>query len=258
MTPKIFIGIVTYAKDAHALPTLLESIKQFTFAELHFIDTTEVTAPGLAPYGPHLTQEVKNRLPGRQVHIEKYRPLHEQEVPFEVIAHARNELRKQFLASDCTHLFFMDDDMGFPADTLTLLLSHDAPVAVGVYINNLRLREDITRLAPIGYIKDPVEHDKVRPLMLVDVVPPRIIRVVLSGFGCALLKREVLEQVEIKYQAGTTEDTPFYLELDKRDILVVMDTRVKCKHLKYPLGDPRNRYLDFANYELQIRQKPAP
>jgi hypothetical protein len=257
MTSKIFIGCVTYAKDKHALPTLLASMKQFTFAEAHFIDTTVATAPDLAPYAPHLLQEIKNRLPGRVVSVESYVPRREHETPFEVIANSRNELRKKFLASDCTHLFFMDDDMGFPPDALTLLLAHDAPVAVGVYINNLQLTDTIVRPAPIAYIAGD-EPETVKPLMLIDVIPPRIIKIILTGFGCALIRRDVLEQVEIIFKEGTTEDTPFYMELQKRQIPVLLDTRVKCRHLKYPLGDVRNRYLDFASYNVQIKQKSTP
>ena len=42
---------------------------------------------------------------------------------------ARNELAARFLASDCTDLLFVDDDMGWQANSVVRLLASDKPVA---------------------------------------------------------------------------------------------------------------------------------
>ncbi|MBI1275378.1 hypothetical protein GC177_05335 [bacterium] len=40
----------------------------------------------------------------------------------------RTEMVREALASECTHVLFLDDDMGFPMETIIRLLAHDLPV----------------------------------------------------------------------------------------------------------------------------------
>ena len=49
------------------------------------------------------------------------------------IDNARSLLVKEFLKTDCTHLFFIDADIGFEADALAGLVLADNPISVGVY-----------------------------------------------------------------------------------------------------------------------------
>lgn len=49
-------------------------------------------------------------------------------------AHSRNAIAKQAIDMDCTHVFFMDDDMAFPADTLTKLARHDVDIVTALYL----------------------------------------------------------------------------------------------------------------------------
>lgn len=50
-----------------------------------------------------------------------------------LITRARNELVKHFMMTDCTHLMFIDSDIGFsPADVLRLI-EHNKDIVVGAY-----------------------------------------------------------------------------------------------------------------------------
>lgn len=49
------------------------------------------------------------------------------------VQRARNALVAQFLETDATDLFFLDDDLGWPADAVLKLLSMPDPVVFGVY-----------------------------------------------------------------------------------------------------------------------------
>ena len=61
------------------------------------------------------------------------------EVVLNIIRHscfidiARSTLVKYFLESDCTHLFFIDSDIGFEAHALAGLVQAEVPFAAGVY-----------------------------------------------------------------------------------------------------------------------------
>lgn len=46
---------------------------------------------------------------------------------------ARNAMVRQFLMSKATHLVFIDNDVGFPPETLLKLASHDRDMVAGVY-----------------------------------------------------------------------------------------------------------------------------
>lgn len=50
-----------------------------------------------------------------------------------LVTRARNELVKHFMLSDCTHLFFIDSDIGFTEIDVLQLLLHKKEVIVGAY-----------------------------------------------------------------------------------------------------------------------------
>ncbi len=50
-----------------------------------------------------------------------------------LIQRARNKITARFLASQCTHLVFIDADIGFTGESLLRLLAHDRPIMAGVY-----------------------------------------------------------------------------------------------------------------------------
>ena len=50
-----------------------------------------------------------------------------------LIQRARNIMSDRFLKSDCTHLFFIDGDIGFDPDQVLRLISADKPIVAGVY-----------------------------------------------------------------------------------------------------------------------------
>ena len=50
-----------------------------------------------------------------------------------LVTRARNEIVASFLASDCTHLFFIDADIGWKPEDFIAVLLHDREVVGGVY-----------------------------------------------------------------------------------------------------------------------------
>jgi hypothetical protein len=72
----------------------------------------------------------------------------------------------------------------------------------------------------------------------------------MSGLGCALLTRDVMEESGFAAKVNVTEDTEFFLDLRRRGIAAFCDTRVKCRHFKFHILDKRNAHLDFSHYKL--------
>ena len=104
-----------------------------------------------------------------------------------LVARARNRLAAQFLASDCTHLLFLDTDLIFSPDHIARLVSHDEPIVAGLYPKKQ------TDLAWVCNLDEGSETDD-RGLH-----PARY-----AGTGCLLIAREVFEKIrelhpEIEY-----------------------------------------------------------
>ena len=72
---------------------------------------------------------------------------------------AREKIREYFLSKDFSHLMFIDADISFPEDILSKFLSYDADFIYHGY--NARFGD----------------------------------KIVLAGFGCALIRRNVVEQI---------------------------------------------------------------
>lgn len=259
---KVFIGCVTYAKDAHALPYFLDSLAKFDPSidwDLCIVDTTAAGCPDLSPY-TQLREECAKRLPGRKVTF-----LETTVKPgtwyIEIIARGRQQLREEFLKhSDYTHFLMVDSDMVFPHDTLPILVGDNLPVVTGVYLSPLTYNTDAGvkhSVAPVAYLQDPVEPNRARPLMTIDVLVAKHIPILISGFGVVLIRRDVIDAVPFPFDAENkmTEDTAYFLILHSKKIPAIMDTRVKCAHFKFPVGDERNKMLDFRNYQVQVKPK---
>ena len=265
---KVFIGCVTYAKDSPALPFFLDSLAAFDPSidwDLCFVDTSRAGCPDLVPY-TQLHEECKKRLPGRKVTFLET-TVASGSGHLEIIARARQQLQQEFLKHpNYTHFFMADSDMVFPADTLTLLLSRNDPVVTGVYLTGQTVTnsagivqcsaDGITDLviAPVVYLKNFADPLDCTSLTIFDIYKlPSYTKIFITGFGVVLLTREIIEQVPFPFDPKfkKSEDILFFLELDRLGIPVFMDTRVKCAHLKYPIGDERNKMLDFKNYQIK-------
>jgi hypothetical protein len=249
---KVMICCPTYAKSAPVAQYLLQGLASQTHADLNFVflDTTSAATPGkIYEQLPSLLQRY---LEGRMTTILKTTTPAGASAN-QIITEAREQLRQYFLSSNAEYLFFVDDDVELPADAIEKLLSHKKQVMVGVYLNPMILRDgELPEIAPCLWVAIPGSKEVVRPLQIIDVMPSRIIPVAMSGFGCALLHRSVMDIPFVFDPASTTtEDTPFFLALAQRKILALCDTRVKCKHYKYHALDERNKQLDLARYKLQ-------
>jgi hypothetical protein len=67
-----------------------------------------------------------------------------------LITRARNNLTDMFLASDCSHLFFIDADINFRKEDVLRMMEYDVPVLAGVYPKKLLFLDRICDSARNG------------------------------------------------------------------------------------------------------------
>lgn len=183
--------------------------------------------------------------------------------PFDLVgdeyARARNGLvqmvkdRERDQGFRFEYLFWIDDDVILPPDTLPKLLSHNVPIASGLYF--MRKPPHL----PVAYMesKDPLYRGRFWSL---DSFPENaLFEVDAVGHGCTLIKREVYDSVPEPYyawrdvyreaddsfrlsegltkeQAKTQEDKTlgedlyFFSKCRLHGYKILLDTSVSCGH----------------------------
>jgi glycosyltransferase involved in cell wall biosynthesis len=100
----------------------------------------------------------------------------------------RNKMIRAAIEHNCSHVFFLDDDMVFEPDVLKKLLAHDKDIVTGLYL----LRT---------YPHYPVIHDEAYDdgkcrFMLLQKNKTGLQKVVNCGLGICLIKTEVFKKME--------------------------------------------------------------
>jgi hypothetical protein len=132
--------------------------------------------------------------------------------PFPTRTHANVVAQYQrgrdiFLESDCDALLTVEHDMVPPADAAQKLWDTAADVVYGVYM----LRHGTAVLNAWEYIGDHAlgESLTLYPEKIAFARKQGAVRVCGVGWGCTLIRRQVLERIAIHDEAGGAGDVPF-------------------------------------------------
>lgn len=119
------------------------------------------------------------------------------------IVTARNELVRRALEAECTHLFFMDDDMLMPPGSLHKLVQRNKDIVSGLC--HLRTPPHF----PSAFISPPESDGKV--FYIKDwwsQNPGELIEVDAVGSACVLIKTDVFEKIQETDYPGEVETCP--------------------------------------------------
>ncbi len=237
MEPKILVGIATYSGEEYCLKHFINSVKGLTCPNLEvvFVDNSEDEsyAEKIRGYG----FEVVRDPPGEKNRIEK-------------IISARNKVRDIFLARDHEYLFFLDSDVIAPNDIIEKLLAHEKDICAGIYLGGTNIQGQV-RIMPVAFLFHDKEKNLVRIPSRDEVGKGEFVEVAAAGLGCTLVKREVLEKITFRNIGASTtggEDAAFYKDAREKGHDCYIDFNVKCFHMTYPSGDPRNNQYRFQSY----------
>lgn len=145
-----------------------------------------------------------------------------------LVARARNRLAAEFLASDCTHILWLDSDLIFSPEHIAELVRHGErhPLVCGLYPKK---QKDLGWV--INLLDQPQKPDE-----------QGLHKIKYAGTGCLLIAREVFERMraahpEIEYDP------------DEGDTPSVKWDFFSCGVVKFP--DGRRRYLSEDWYFCQ-------
>lgn len=150
---------------------------------------------------------------------------------------ARNYCVEQFLATDDTHLFFLDDDVVPPPDALEKLLDADVDVISGLYPSQWMDAETgkmLTRNNVFSEIRKDGE--------LIEAKGKGVGKIMSCGGGCLLIKRHVVaDKVKApwfqfhfneKGLMDVGEDVDFGKKLKAAGVELHAHFDVQCQHVK--------------------------
>ncbi len=145
------------------------------------------------------------------------------------------------------YLFAVDHDVTFPPDTLAKMLYHDKDLVAGVY----RQRLEPQRIEIYDLSQQRMEYK--------DLYGQHLVQIGGCGFGCTLVKREVLAGVgypQFEYHPALdhnntiSEDTDFCRKAMEKNFTLWCDPSVLCGHIgmttmhvEVPYWDPIERRL---------------
>lgn len=149
---------------------------------------------------------------------------------------ARTTATEMFLATQCDDLLFVDSDVIVTDSVIDKLVEADKDVVTGIYHKkSLTIRHsEVYRIT----------GDKKFEAYPTDEVPAGLFEITACGFGCVLLKREVVRKVmeatkgvPFKFVQGDnksvyiSEDIYFCNELSKLGIRIYADGTAVCGHV---------------------------
>lgn len=221
MQPKILVGCPTSFHKEYALQQYAEAVKNLTYKnhDVLLIDNSpnddylkNIKSLGLPAIKGHYFESARDR----------------------IIA-SRNILRQKVIDEDCDYLFSLEQDVLPPPDILEKLTKHNKKVITAVYFaNNMIPGETLYKLIPLVYVLEDEKTLSMRPLNEQELWGKNgLMKVVSAGLGCVLIHRDILKEVQFRYELNTFDDRWFFKDLYNKKIPVYADTSIKCKHLIY-------------------------
>lgn len=151
-----------------------------------------------------------------------------------LIYDARNNFAKQALSTNADYVLFLDSDMVFPIDVMKRLHKHmedGKDIVTGLYF---RRRPPFT---PVLFKELAIKDGEAIHEDYPDYPKNSVFEVAGCGFGCVMLKREVLEAVALETgnwfepTNGLGEDLAFCVRAKEAGYKIWCDSEIKCGHV---------------------------
>ncbi|MBI2508199.1 glycosyltransferase family 2 protein [Candidatus Woesearchaeota archaeon] len=221
MQPKVLVGCPTSFHKEYALQQYTESLKKIVYKnhDILLVDNSRDDT-----YSDKIKEAGLSVIKGAWSESARER-----------IITSRNILRQKVLDGNYDYLFSLEQDVIPPKDILERLIKHNKKVITAVYFaNNMIPGETLSKLIPLAYVLEDEKTLSMRPLNEDELWKNQgLMKIISAGLGCVLIHRDVLKEVQFRYDLNSFDDRWFFLDLYNKNIPVYADTSIKCKHLIY-------------------------
>ncbi len=218
MLPRVLIGSPVSDYYDYCFEEFVKSRKSLSYQnhDLLFVDNSkdESFAARLKDNGLHVTRiAYKESIRQRMVD-------------------SRNLLRKKVLEEGYDYFLNLDQDIIPPNDIIERLLGHNKKIVNGVYFVYAGQYSDGSKdaLEPMCTLN---ENGRVRRLNEHELAGNQLIRIWSTGTGCILIHRDVLKEVEFRFDEffAFFDDIWFSRDVGQKGFEMFVDTSIKCRHL---------------------------
>ncbi|MAF51230.1 MAG: hypothetical protein CMH64_04020 [Nanoarchaeota archaeon] len=230
MPPKILVGCPTSFHKEYALKQYVEAIKSLTYSscDILLIDNSR-------------DHEYLYKI--RDLKIPVAKGPYFDSARDRIVA-SRNLLRKKALDEDYDYFFSLEQDVLPPKDILEKLLKHNKKLITAVYFAHNVLENNSRELIPLVYKLSDPKTLSMRPLNENELWQKQGLQEIISaGLGCLLIHKDVLKEIEFRYEKNSFDDRWFFIDCHKKNIKAFADTSIKCKHLIF------NRTVPWSKIE---------
>jgi hypothetical protein len=205
---------------------------------------------------PETVASVRTQVAGKTKHeISRHNPYPGADMRNVLAQYERG--RERALVGDYDALLTVEHDMLLPPDALQKLWDTGAPVAYGVYV--LRHGAAVLNAWELIGQRNMGESLSIHPDRLARAMRQQVAPVSGVGFGCTLIRREVLERIRFRSGGDGTEapDMPFALDCLHSNTLQVAHFGAPCGHWDgkrwlYPYQDNSVKARVIANADVTI------
>ena len=243
LVPKVMIGIPTYDEKNYCLPQFIDNIRNFTYPkdriELFVADNSKDNKNAL----------MINKKYGIKTFWKDYTdmPL------WEKLADTHNQVRRQFLESDCQYLLHLESDIFPPVDVIQNLLWARKPIVNALYqigdasTRSMCLMLDDNEMQTSQILKGNKNLSGFHHFWVEGKVQPSYI----SGIGCSFMKKKVMQNFEFRHGGadGNPPDSYFAEDLRIAGVQNYVDTSVVCFHWNREDWGRHFEYIDYSKNE---------
>lgn len=220
-SPKVLIGSPVTSLKEYCIPQYIEGLKSISYKNAQFLVLDN------SPPGRDLSKQFK------EARIPYIKTEHTNSVR-EMLVRDHNFLRKKAIEEGFDYWLSLEQDIIAPKDVVQQLLSNKKEIVSGTYFNFSHEKEDNIPKPDMFVLIDPQDETfKVtRRMLFEDLWPSRLIKVHITGVGCILIHKSVLEKIEFHFdpKISVYDDVWFCKDAQKNGFEVFLDSRVLCQH----------------------------
>lgn len=225
MGSKVLVGSPVTSLKEYCLGDYLKVLKSLTYANKEFFVVDD------SPDGQSVSKVFESE------GIECVKSKFDENIA-QMLVVSRNILRKKVLEGEFDYFLQIEQDVIPPTDVIERLLSNNKKIVSGVFFN-FSHQKDPSVILPNHFclINPNDKHTMItRRIAFDDLWPSRLIKIFLTGIGCILIHRSVLEQIEFRVDKNLQafDDVFFCRDAFTKGFEIFLDSRVLCLHLNRP------------------------